>query len=157
MKPRLSKNNVEMWANVFITLSLDDYNSPFVDLLSRVIYRLQPKGIRRPRSFLAFYHFSIFKTIYFILVSVTHKILHWSWSSYSHKWGHRDVVTFYLSHRYFFLSPNPGHFQTLESGNFWYVPWLWGKYKYSKLCWQILAFFIFLKIKCYYINKTYCI
>lgn len=76
MKPHLSKNNVEMWANVFITLSLDYCDSPFVDLLNRVIYRLQPKGIRQPRSFLAFCHFSVFKAIHFILVSDTHKILH---------------------------------------------------------------------------------
>lgn len=84
VKPQLSKNNTETLVNPFITLSLDYCNSPFVDLLNYVIYRMQLKGIRRPRSFLAFCHLSIFRTINSILLSVTHKILHWLWSCFTH-------------------------------------------------------------------------
>lgn len=58
-KPQLSKNDVEMLVNPFITLSLDYCNSPCVGLLNYVIYRMQLKGIRQPRSFLAFCHLSI--------------------------------------------------------------------------------------------------
>ena len=111
VKPQLSKNKVEMLVNPFITLSLDYCNSPLEDLLNCVIYRMQLKSIRQPRSFLAFCHISIFRTISSVLVSVTHKINITLIVKlfYSHRWYLRDVVSFCLSHG-FFLSPNPGHF-----------------------------------------------
>lgn len=79
-KPQLSKNNADMLVNPFITLSLDYCSSPFVGLLNCVIYRMQLKGIRQLRSFLAFCHLSLFRAINSILVLVTHKILYWLWS-----------------------------------------------------------------------------
>lgn len=89
--PQLSKNGVEMLVNPFITLRLDSCNSPFVGLLNYVIYRMQLKGTRRPRSFLAFCHLSIFRTINSILISVTHKILHWLWSCFTHTNGASEM------------------------------------------------------------------
>lgn len=103
-KPQLSKNKVEMLVNPFITLSLDYRNSPLEDLLSCAIYRMQLKSIMQPQSFLAFCHISIFRTINSVLVSVTHKInITLIVKSFcSHKWYHRDVVSFCLSHGFFF-------------------------------------------------------
>lgn len=90
-KPRLSKNDVEMLVNPFITLSLDYCDSPCAGLVNYVIYRMQLKGVRRPRSFLAFCHLSVFRTINSILVSVIHKILHWFWSCFTHTNGASEM------------------------------------------------------------------
>lgn len=84
VNPQLSKNDVEMLVNPFITLSLDYCNSPFVGLLDCAINRNQLKSIRLSRSFLASCHLSIFRTINSIPVSVTHKISHWLCSCFTH-------------------------------------------------------------------------
>lgn len=90
-KSQLSKSNVEMLVNPFITLSLDYCNSPFVGLLNSVIYRMQLKSVRQSRSFLACCHLSIFRTINSILVSVTHKILHWLRTCFTHTNGASEM------------------------------------------------------------------